>query len=122
VAAALQGRYSLLQSIAEQLLQALSFCHQRGVAHCGLGTGSVVLNTWQVGRPVQQQSALQLCIAAAVAVCRPLSLMLLALQDKEVHRLMVKLDNFGLSRLYPHPLETPSSGKYGLTDRQSRGR
>eukprot|EP00775_Hariotina_reticulata_P006747 gene6747-6967_t len=76
VAAAIQGRYSLLQGIAEQLLQALSFCHQRGVAHCGLGTGSVVLNTWQ---------------------------------DKDVDRLMVKLDNFGLSRLYPHPLETPSS-------------
>eukprot|EP00878_Enallax_costatus_P042877 GHUV01050381.1.p1 GENE.GHUV01050381.1~~GHUV01050381.1.p1 ORF type:complete len:402 (+),score=133.27 GHUV01050381.1:1444-2649(+) len=74
IAAALQARYNLLAAIARGLLQALSFCHQRGVAHCGLGCGSVVLNTWS---------------------------------DKEVDQLLVKLDNFGLARVYKHPLEPP---------------
>lgn len=74
VSAALQARHNLLTAIARGLLQALSFCHQRGVAHCGLGCGSVVLNTWR---------------------------------DKEVGQLRVKLDNFGLARVYEHPLEPP---------------
>lgn len=72
VAAALQARYNLLQAVARGLLEALSFCHQKGVAHCGLGCGSVVINTWS---------------------------------DKDIDRLLVKLDNFGLARVYEHPLE-----------------
>jgi hypothetical protein len=37
--------------------------------------------------------------------------------DKDVSRLLVKLDNFGLARVYPHPLE------YGLgaSSKQSPG-
>ncbi|KAF6236642.1 hypothetical protein COO60DRAFT_1632418 [Scenedesmus sp. NREL 46B-D3] len=47
VALALRSRRTLLQRIAQGLLQALSYCHSRGVAHCGLGPGCVVVNTWR---------------------------------------------------------------------------
>ncbi|WIA19005.1 hypothetical protein OEZ85_003668 [Tetradesmus obliquus] len=77
VALALRSRRTLLQRIAQGLLQALSYCHSRGVAHCGLGPGCVVVNT---------------------------------VKDKEADRLLVKLDNFGLARLYDHPLEDLSDG------------
>lgn len=39
VAAALAARRRLLVSIASGLLSAISYCHQRGVAHCGIGAG-----------------------------------------------------------------------------------
>eukprot|EP00879_Flechtneria_rotunda_P017025 GHRR01017826.1.p1 GENE.GHRR01017826.1~~GHRR01017826.1.p1 ORF type:complete len:362 (+),score=123.37 GHRR01017826.1:758-1843(+) len=74
IATAVKSRHKLLQTIARGVLQALSYCHQRGVAHCGLGPGSAVINSWS---------------------------------DKDVHQLLVKLDNFGLARLYPQPLEEP---------------
>jgi serine/threonine protein kinase len=78
VALALRSRRTLLQRIAQGLLQALSYCHSRGVAHCGLGPGCVVVNTWK---------------------------------DKDADRLLVKLDNFGLARLYEHPLEDLGEGE-----------
>lgn len=81
VALALRSRRTLLQRIAQGLLQALSYCHSRGVAHCGLGPGCVVVNT---------------------------------VKDKEADRLLVKLDNFGLARLYDHPLEDLSEGELVL--------
>jgi serine/threonine protein kinase len=81
VALALRSRRTLLQRIAQGLLQALSYCHSRGVAHCGLGPGCVVVNTWK---------------------------------DKEADRLLVKLDNFGLARLYDHPLEEVAEGEQAV--------
>lgn len=39
VAAALAARRTLLVSMAKGLLSAISYCHQRGVAHCGIGAG-----------------------------------------------------------------------------------
>ena len=39
VAAALASRRQLLVTIASGLLSAISYCHQRGVAHCGIGAG-----------------------------------------------------------------------------------
>lgn len=88
MAAALQARHNLLRAIAQGLLAALSFCHQYGVAHCGLGSGTVVINTWN---------------------------------DKEVDRLLLKLDNFGLARLYPQPLETPAGRFHARQDTRKSG-
>lgn len=39
IAAALAARRELLVKIASGLLSAISYCHQRGVAHCGIGAG-----------------------------------------------------------------------------------
>jgi hypothetical protein len=40
IAAALASRRTLLVSLAKGLLSAISYCHQRGVAHCGIGAGA----------------------------------------------------------------------------------
>jgi serine/threonine protein kinase len=77
VAAALAARRSLLVGMAAGLLSAISFCHQRGVAHCGVGAGCVMVNTWR---------------------------------DKDAGKLLVRLDNFGLARMYPQPLEMLPGG------------
>jgi hypothetical protein len=40
-------------------------------------------------------------------------------RDKDADRLLVKLDNFGLARLYEHPLEDLEEGEHAPKDRQS---
>jgi len=37
----------LCRSICKGVLEALAFCHQRGVAHGSLGPGSILLNTFR---------------------------------------------------------------------------
>lgn len=45
VADALAARRKLLVTIASGLLSAISYCHQCGVAHCGIGAGEPPLNS-----------------------------------------------------------------------------
>lgn len=77
IAAALAARRALLREAAAGLLRAISYCHRRGVAHCGLGPGAVVVSAWR---------------------------------DRDAASLLVKLDSFGLARVYSHPLEAPPPG------------
>jgi serine/threonine protein kinase len=85
-----EGRQRLLRAICRGLLSALSYCHSRGVAHCSLGPGSVLLNS---------------------------------VQEADVWRLLVKLDNWGLARVYPAALpgEVPGEGQGARTCMQRRG-
>eukprot|EP00887_Chlorella_sp_A99_P006053 scaffold22.g6053.t1 len=64
------------RAIARGALEALAFCHERGVVHGALGSGSLMLSTFD---------------------------------DRAHTRLVVKLDNFGFSRL----IKLPSPGAAG---------